>query len=57
MGGGSGRYRKFGKSKKANQVKQASYLSDYVQLAKGVSPVDVETLAMVSKQSRLLIRP
>ena len=43
--------------KMANQVKQASYLSDYVQLAKGVSPVDVETLAMVSKQSGLLIRP
>ena len=43
--------------KKVNQVKQASYLSDYVKLASGVSPIDADTLASVAKQSGLLVRP
>ena len=43
--------------KKVNQVKQASYLSDYVKLADGVSPVKADTIASVAKQSGLLIRP
>ena len=43
--------------KKVNLVKQATYLSEYVKLANGVSSVDAETIAFVSKQSGLLIRP
>ena len=45
------------KRKNIDQVKQASYLSDFDKLAKGVSPVKEESLSGVSRKSGLLVRP